>query len=184
MEITGVILSGGKSSRMGKDKGLMNFKGKPMMSYAISFFQSLTDNIIISTNDERYRKFGYKLIADSIPDLGPIGGFYSVIKKVESEYYFITACDMPYLSFKIAKKIISSIKGYDIAVPLYNLKAEPLFCLYSRNILPVLEQQIDKGDYKLMNLLKICRTNYINIDELVNKENNPFDNINKPEDAQ
>lgn len=184
MEFSAVILSGGKSLRMGKDKGLMLFKGKPMISYAIMFFQNFTSNIIISTNNIRYQKFGYKLVSDNIPNLGPIGGFYSVMSKVESDFFFISACDMPYLSPEIAKKIISSINGFDIAVPVFNHRTEPLFCLYSRKILPVIEQQIKKGDYKLMNLLRNCNTNYVNIAEMVNKEHNPFNNINTPGDAQ
>lgn len=182
--ILGVILSGGESSRMGEDKGLMSFRNQPLISYSISVLQKVTKDIVISTSELKYEQFGFPLIPDLIPNIGPIGGLYSVMKQVESDKYFIVACDMPNTSENLAKELIQYCSHFDIVVPIYKNKTEPLLCIYSRNILPIVEEQISKGDYKLINLLKQCKTKYIETTNFSEMKTDYFKNINTPEDAK
>ena len=77
MSLTAIILSGGKSTRMGQDKGLMEIKGKPMIQYVIDNITPVCSQIIISANQDEYKKFGYPVINDNIMDTGPAGGIGS-----------------------------------------------------------------------------------------------------------
>ena len=84
MDCTGIILAGGKSSRMGSDKGLLPYKGKPLVTYAIEVLRPLTDRIIIVGNNEAYKQFDCPLIPDEIADCGPPG---RLVFRFESQYY-------------------------------------------------------------------------------------------------
>jgi molybdenum cofactor guanylyltransferase len=182
--ILGTVLSGGKSSRMGKDKGLMHFRNQPLITYSISVLQKVTKDIVISTSELKYEQFGFPLIADLIPNIGPIGGLYSVMKQVESDKYFIVACDMPNTSESFAKELIQYCSHFDIVVPIHNNTIEPLWGIYSRNILPIVEEQINKGDYKLINLLELCKTKYVESTYFPEIKTDNFKNINTPKDAK
>ncbi|HPG34509.1 MAG TPA: molybdenum cofactor guanylyltransferase, partial [Lentimicrobium sp.] len=73
-QITGIVLAGGKSTRMGTDKGLMIFQGKPLVMYSIDLLSMFCGRILISSNNPEYAKFGYEIIADELPGAGPMAG--------------------------------------------------------------------------------------------------------------
>ena len=84
MDITGIILSGGKSLRMGQDKGLMSLDGKFMIEHVIDHIKPLCKQILISANQEEYHKFGYPVVRDEIKDIGPAGGIVSHDQRVRA----------------------------------------------------------------------------------------------------
>ncbi len=84
MKVTAIILAGGKSSRMGADKGMQKLFGKPLVSYAIGELYGLCDDIIIRSSSAEYAGFGYKLVADEFPGIGPMGGVYSALRQSET----------------------------------------------------------------------------------------------------
>ena len=182
MKLLGVILSGGKSSRMGTDKGLLHYQGKPLVQYAIDALNPVCDELVMSTNSLDYLKFGYQTIPDLIPGIGPIGGIFSVMKMLKAEYYLISSCDTPNVSHELAKALLNEKKQNQIVVPTHSgNKVEPLFALYSYDILGTLKDHIEKQNYKLMNLLDICQTYYLNVEES-GMDNSMFKNINTQTD--
>lgn len=183
-QILGTVLSGGKSSRMGRDKGLMNYKNKPLVAFAIDLLKHVTNQIVISTNDMQYKQFGYPLVPDLISNIGPIGGIYSVMKQTNTLYYMVIACDMPFASKELANKLLLHTSEADIVVPVHDNKIEPLFGIYSREILSIIEQQINRNNYKLMRLLDCCNTKYLDINSFQKTDTDNFKNINSPEDAE
>ena len=91
--ITGIVLAGGKSSRMGSDKGLLTINGKMFIEHVVDAMKPLVDNIIIVSNNKMYDQFGYERIEDEIINSGPMAGLYSGLKHSESEYNLVLSCD-------------------------------------------------------------------------------------------
>jgi molybdopterin-guanine dinucleotide biosynthesis protein A len=172
MEVTGIILAGGKSSRMGTDKGLQELCGKPLMQYAIEVLSGLCSTILISSSSQVYKSFGYKVIADVFPGIGPMGGIYSALKQSETEANLVLSCDLPFVSTKLMSYILNHSKGYKVAVPwLGDQHYEPLCGFYHLSILEQISQYIQNNNYKLPDLFE-----EININRLVISEKSEFYN--------
>ena len=157
MNLTGILLCGGKSSRMGEDKGLIPFKGKIMASYPLDVLEAVSENILISSHNTEYQQFGYTVIPDEIPEIGPIGGLYSCMKHSTTEHFFVASCDIPFVTKRLAQKILGFSEGYSVVIPqTEDNRLHPLFGYYSRDVLPLIEEHIKQGNFKMMDLLKAC----------------------------
>jgi len=176
--ITGVIMAGGKSSRMGSDKGLLLFKGKMLVQYGIDLLTPFCSELLISTNNSDYLQFGLPLIADEIPYCGPMGGIYSSLKASKTEYILVVACDMPFVSATTINLLLENIRGFDCVVPMVKDKLEPLCGVYSKSLIKVIEDQIQMKELALSNM--ILNSNYRII--YITNEVNDFMNLNTPED--
>lgn len=151
--ITGVIVAGGKSSRMGQDKGLLRLGDKHLVQYSIEALQLLCPQLLISTQNEWYAQFGYPLVNDIIKDCGPMGGIYSALMISETQYILALACDMPFVSTQILEILTENIHHYDCVVPAIGNKYEPLCAVYSKSLIPAMEQCIKTGHYALNDLI-------------------------------
>lgn len=182
-KVTGIILAGGASSRMGNDKGLCNYKGKPLIFYAINVLNTICDDIIISSNNpESYSSFGYKIVADEIKKIGPLGGIYSCLKYSQTTDNLIISCDMPHLTSELMYSLLSFSAQYDIVVSQHvNSYYEPLAGYYSSNVTPVIERFIKIKDYKLLNLFEKVKFKSIPIEDLPGGASQ-FKNFNTPID--
>lgn len=176
--ITGIILSGGKSSRMGSDKALLSYNGKKLIEYSIDLLKSLCDNVIISANNAHYHAFKLPVVPDNYSDIGPLSGLESCIRFSNTRINLVIPCDTPFLNAEFLNNILNNIENYDAVVPISkDGKVEPLTGYYSKEVLPVIVQQIEKGDYKIQNLLKNIHTKYLLI-----ANNTLIHNINTPND--
>ncbi len=175
-QVTGIIMAGGKSSRMGEDKGLMIYKGNPMISYPLSVLQGICGEIIISTNNIEYSRFGYRLIDDAIKGIGPIGGLYSSLMASKNEWNLVVACDMPFVSESFLRELIAfEKKGFNALVPQNtNKQYEALCALYSKSCIPIIENQIKKKEFGLYQLLNKLHVNKLS----VSIDNRNFINLN------
>jgi len=183
-QVTGIILAGGASSRMGKDKGLCDFRGKSLVKYAIEALLPISDSIIISSNNiEGYKKFGYDVVVDQYKNIGPIGGLYSSLKKSTSPHNLIISCDTPFVNTLLLEYVLTNVDGYDIVVPEHgDSYIEPLAGYYSNSIVGILEESINNQDYKLMNLFKKVNFKSIKVDSIAGFSNLLFKNLNAPSD--
>lgn len=186
MFITGVVLTGGKSSRMGTDKGLKLIDEKPMVQWLIDLLKPLCDEVVISANSIEYQKFGYTCVSDKVTDVGPIGGMFTVMNTFKSDYYFFVSCDIPKASSELGKRLLGQISNKEVVVPQHSGgKTEPLFGVYRFDVRNKLKKQIDRKNYKLMDLLHECNTYYYEVpDNLMQKEPNMFKNYNTPKDFE
>ena len=164
-KITGIILSGGKSSRMGREKGLSKFKGKELVQYSIDVLAPFCETIILVANDEQYKKFGYKVYADEIKDIGPIGGIYTGLKHSRTESNFILSCDMPMISHQLIEYILLNREDKQIVVPDFGGFFEPLCAFYRANIFAQLKNTIDEQNYKLADFIKTTDFEELKIDK-------------------
>ncbi len=106
-EVTGIILSGGKSSRLGEEKGLALFNGKPLIQYAIDILKPVCDKIIISANNQldEYAKFGFEIVEDQVKGIGPMAGLIAGLNKSVTRYNFVLSCDTPFVQWKTIDSI-------------------------------------------------------------------------------
>jgi len=183
-EITGIILAGGASSRMGKDKGLCEFNGKSLVTYAIEALLPICDTILISSNNiENYQKFGFDVVVDEHKGIGPIGGIYSSLSRSATQHNLVISCDTPFLNTKLLEYVLENSNAYDIVVPEHgNSYIEPLAGYYSTSIISVLEDAIKAKDFKLMNLFNKVKFKTIKVDSISGYSNNLFKNLNTPSD--
>ncbi len=153
-KLTGIILSGGKSSRMGMDKGLTLLNGKPLIYYAIETFESVCDHIIISANSPDYNQFGYPVQADIYKDCGPIGGIYTGLESSETEKNLVLSCDIPLISTALIKFVLRHSDKKKVCVPVQeNGFPEPLCAYYPKTSLQLLKKFIIQKNYKLSGFL-------------------------------
>lgn len=185
--ITGVILAGGKSSRMGTDKCLMEFQGEKMISRAMDVFRGLFSEIIIVTNlPLEYLDQDARIVTDIFPGKGPIGGIHTGLFFSSCEHAFVAACDMPFFNPEFISYMISRIGNYDIVVPETEKGPQPLHAIYSRKCLNRIKTLIQEDRLKVTGFYKSFRTLAISPGEIsrFDPEKRIFYNFNTPEDLR
>jgi len=166
MQVTGIILAGGKSSRMGAEKGLQELCGKPLISYAVQVLSGLCNTLIISSSSEAYTAYGYDVVPDEFPGIGPMGGIYSALKHSRSDKNLVLSCDLPFVTNELLSYILKNATGYQVAVPWQgNRHYEPLCGFYHVSVLQQMRTFIQKGNYKLPDLFDTIRMNKLVIDK-------------------
>lgn len=159
-EITGIILAGGKSSRMGKDKGLCGFKGKPLVSYAINTLAPLCKNLMISANyfPEKYAEYNFPVVEDEIKGIGPIGGILSCLKKSPTRHNLVLSCDTPFVSTDFFRYLLENIENYQVVAPSHEtFLIEPLSAYYNTNVIADMEAVVSEKNFKLLNFFTKIR---------------------------
>jgi molybdopterin-guanine dinucleotide biosynthesis protein A len=164
MKCTGVVLSGGKSERMGKDKGLMVFGEEPLVKRNLRFLEGLCDEVLISANDAAYEAFGYTVIQDRYKGIGPIAGIYEALRQAKHEWVLMLSCDLVFPEGDLLAALIDAMKeGFDLVAYKKGERAEPLFACYSKALLPMVEARIERGEYKLQHLIRETKAGFLNI---------------------
>ena len=184
MNVTGIILAGGKSSRMGAEKGLQQLCGKPLIHYAIEALSGLCNTIIISSSSDAYHSLGYRVVADVIPGIGPMGGIYSTLQQSKTEENLVLSCDLPFVSEELMSYILENSTGYKVAVPwLGDQHYEPLCGFYHLSILDQINAFIENNNYKLPDIFDEIRINRLVINSELNfYQENLFLNVNSKHD--
>ena len=131
--ITGIILAGGKSSRMGEDKGFLKLNGKTFMSSIIAALKPIVGEIIIVSNNSEYDVFNLKRVADSMEDSGPLAGLYSGLLHSETENNIVLSCDVPLISSSVLKKLLEGAPSEAEVIQFESEgKTMPLVAMYKK----------------------------------------------------
>jgi molybdopterin-guanine dinucleotide biosynthesis protein A len=179
-DITGVILVGGKSSRMGRDKALLPLHGTILLDKVLDTLRSgLQRVILVGDHPERFEGYGLTIYPDIFPGCS-LGGLYTGLSRAETPYIFASACDLPFASPSILRLILSLGKGFDAVVPLNGEYPEPLFALYHKNCLGAMKKQLDARNYRIYDLYPQLRIRYVTTEELasVGETGRAFLNVN------
>ena len=180
--LTGVILCGGKSTRMGTDKGLILFQNKTLVEQAIDSIKAYCPVILLSTNNKSYSNFGYRLVHDIYTNIGPIGGIYSGLTEIETERCLITACDIPHIEANIFDRMISESKVSQIMLlKLSDSYFQPFPAILSKSVIPAVKDQIENRNYKLQDLYRKIELQQPDHVATINIDNIPL-NINTRKD--
>jgi len=183
--ISGILIAGGKSSRMGESKAFIRYKSKFLYEYPLEILDSFCDEVIISATDPRYNHLKYRVIADEIPGKGPIGGLYTCLKEIRSEQALVLPCDVPLLNKDHINLLLEESEKFEISL-FQNEKElpEPLIGVYSRSLVPVLEKMISDQNYKLSGLFKFVPTRFVTYEKNILSGFSDLKNINTPDDLQ
>ena len=151
-DITGVILAGGQSRRMGFNKAQAEMHGESMLIRMIDKLKEITQTIVVSSGNVSYPNIPYPQIPDEFPQCGPLGGIYSVLKVSSTSLNLVVSCDIPLVSIPLLKYIVDSATKNDslITVPVDHEGQLQMMCaVYRKETLPFLEQQIDSQMFTL-----------------------------------
>ena len=186
--LTVVIQAGGQSSRMGEDKALKPFLGRPLIQRVIERLTPIADEMIVTTN--RPAEYGFlnqRLVPDLRPGRGALGGLYTAIDSATSPFIAVVACDMPFASKNFFESAYSLMvkEEADVVIAKTDEGYEPFHALYRRETcLPAIEAAISAGQWKVVAWLPQVNVRTLSPDEA--KEFDPsglcFWNVNTPED--
>ncbi|KAB0464928.1 molybdenum cofactor guanylyltransferase MobA [Vibrio kanaloae] len=177
-----VILAGGQASRMGgKDKGLVELNGSPLIQYVIDKLSQQDVSITINANRnlDSYQTFA-PVVSDSFPDYpGPLGGIHAGLKNAATDWVGFVPCDSPQISGDLVERFCVAVKeDSDILVAHDGEYKQPVFTLFHKRVLPKLEAFLERGDRKIILLYKECVTEYVDFSDAPNC----FVNLNTPEE--
>ena len=161
-KITGVILAGGKNSRMGTDKGLLMVEGEKIIERIIDAMKPVVDEIMIISNGNNYNNLGYKVYSDIIKECGPMGGIHTALSFSNTEKNLIVSCDMPLLDSETFKIIVENSNECEIVIPEHNGITEPLCAVYSTVCRNKFSQLLGSREWKLRDSL-----NYFSVKRII-----------------
>ena len=189
MKACAIILSGGKSSRMGTNKALLPFRQKTNIERIKDAVATLFDDIILVTNEpETYEFLGIKTVSDIYPGMGPLAGIHAGLSASKYEENVVVACDMPFVSADLAEVLIKNLKHVDAVVPIIGGRQHPLFAAYQKKVVPEIESSLKENRLRMADLLGKVEVRYLEGNELQafadgNLER-IFFNMNHPEDYE
>lgn len=184
MKITGIILAGGKSSRMETDKGLLLLEGIPMIQHVINALKPVVFDIIIVSNNKEYQQFNYPVFEDLIKEKGPIGGIYTGLSNTNTETNIIVTCDTPFVSSKLFDFLIKKSINQQITIPKFNDKIHYLIGVYAKKCLPFLKKAIENNELRVGFMLQNINSKVIDLSLKDEFDEKTFANINTKEELE
>ena len=184
--LSAVILAGGKSSRFGQDKSRMELAGRGVLGYLVDIlsqfpFQRLA--VITAQGKTESRPKGIVTLADDQEGLGPIGGITTALRHL-SGGILVTACDMPLVSVPLVQWLLGHYDSQaDAVIPRHSGGIEPLFGIYEKKFLPLLEEAIRSSRYALHFLFEEAKVRFVDVPAQFSVQRE-FANINTPEDYE
>jgi molybdopterin-guanine dinucleotide biosynthesis protein A len=189
LDISGIILAGGRSLRLGHDKVEEKIGDKSLLEQVISRVESFSKTIIIVTAHERAlpsldKNPKVKIVSDIYPGRGSLGGIYTGLMESSSFYNLVVAADMPFLNESLLRYMIEKSEGYDFILPRVNSFFEPLHAIYSRNCITPIKSILEQGKKVIIELFKYVKVRYIESGEVdkFDPEHLSFFNINTKEE--
>ncbi len=186
--VTGIILAGGESKRMGTDKAFVRLNGKPLISYALNTLKTVSSEILLSVGSAPLQYENLRVVKDIYPNCGPVSGIFSALSQSKTKLNLVLSCDMPFVSAELLKFLLDEVAGNpaDVVLPVdENGQWQTLCAVYSKDILPQLEKALTQNRLKLKGI--IAETDYRLIPAEKIREfyvSHTFYNINNPDELR
>jgi len=186
VDFTVVIQAGGQSSRMGQDKALMPFLGRPLIARQVERLRGLDAALLVVTNrPAEYAFLGLPLAADRVQGLGPLGGLVTAFEAASTPVVAVVACDMPFLNpaLLLAQRALLEREQVDVVIPRSPEGLEPLHAVYRREVcLPAVRQALAEGKRRMIAWLEAVRVREMNAEEIAAADPTlrSFVNVNSP----
>lgn len=191
MNISGIILAGGQSVRLGHDKVLEKVGNTSLLERVISRIDAISKDIIIVTAKERTfpkidRHPKVRIASDIFPGLGSLGGIYTGLVKSGSLYNLVVAADMPFLNEALLRYMVEVSDGFDFVLPRFDEMYEPLHAVYSRNCIAPIEFMFQQGKKAIIDIFEYVKVKFLEPDEIdrFDPRHLSFFNINTREDLE
>ncbi len=182
--ITGVLLAGGKSSRMATVKALLKLNGRPLVAHVASTLQAVFDRVILVANDApAYEFLGLETFGDLYQDCGPLGGLQSALVHADGTDIFVCACDTPLITGELVRYIVEFNSSAAARIPSLDQQLHPLCGLYTQNCLPMIVERLESRRLRVLDFVESIRAAVIPISHnLPFYREDLFANFNSPED--
>ena len=185
---TGIILAGGKSTRLGGvSKARIVFDGKPLLMHAADAFRRMFRDVwIVAGASDGFVDMGLPVVRDSFFDVGPLGGIHAGLSVANTQHVFVTACDQPFINEPLVRAMAGAAGDSDAFIPRMEQLLFPLFACYSKRCLPVIEEHIGRGMLQVRKIYPHVRTRYADRIwmEQFDPEMKSVININTPQDFE
>lgn len=178
---------GGKSSRFGRDKALLELDGVPLAVRIAERMRPVVESVTLVGSPEKYQDLGLRVIPDAVADFGPLGGMLAALEDSTSEWNLLTACDMPELTTEFFSFLVERTAGCpdDVILPYdSDGRPNPLCAAYGSALREVLRRQVEADVHKVMHALDGLRIARLDPGELglLDQQGRLFTNLNRPED--
>lgn len=186
-EVTGVVLAGGQSRRMGQNKALMPLGGERLVDRVVRILREVCAELLMVTNSpEAYTDTGLRMVGDVWPDKGSLGGIYSALYHITTPYCLVVACDMPFLQPASLRYLIEAIGNHDVVMPEVLGEQQPLHAIYARTCLAPIRRRLEADRLKIIGFLPDVRVRTVTAEELhpFDPELLAFQNLNTPEEFE
>jgi len=186
--LTLVIQAGGESRRMGEDKALKPFLGRPLIVHLLERLAGIADEVLVTTNrPQAYAFLGVRLARDRVPGRGALGGLYTALAEASQPLVAVVACDMPFASaaFFLQAREWMEQENWDVVVPFHEGGYEPLHALYRReSCLPAVEAALQAGAWRVISWFDRVRVRKVSEEEMrwIDPSGRAFWNVNTPEE--
>jgi molybdenum cofactor guanylyltransferase len=184
-DATAVVLTGGKSSRMGRPKALLPFDGEPLIVHIVRHLKRVfAETVVVAAPEQELPLLPVALVRDQVAYQGPVSGIYRGLKAATKEVCFVTSCDAPFLDLALISHLLSEISDCDVVVPFWQERFQPLHAVYRRSVAPLLHEQLERGELRPIFLYDKVRTRKVHEDEIstFDPEGMSFLNMNSPAD--
>lgn len=189
MKTTGILLAGGKSSRMGTNKALLELNGRRVIEGIADKLCNITDELIVVTNTfADYEFLQLPMVEDNWKGMGPLAGIEAGLAASNTEHNLIVACDMPFISVGLGHYLLTCLDECQAAVPVIEGTRHPLFAAYRREVLQKARKSLERNELRIGHLLENVDVKVITEDVLASlgipNEEQYFFNMNNPEHYQ
>jgi len=189
LNVSAIVLAGGRSSRFKRDKALILWEGKPLIVRLVDMLKRMFGEIIVVTGDDRRYEdlLDVIVVDDLIKGKGPLGGIHAGLSSSSNDYNLILPCDMPLLNEKVISLLLDEIDGRSrIILPVVRGYVEPLVGIYHRDCIPFAEMLLRGGKLKVLGLMDFVPTKLIPENRVLEVDPNltSFLNLNSPEDLK
>lgn len=185
--VTAVVLSGGASTRMGVNKSLLKIGESTIIEIIVDKLKRIFNQVVIITNHEEE----YKMLNDVIfyrdcietSDKNALLGIFTALKRVNTEYIFVIACDMPLLCTNFVEYMVLQMNNEDVGIPYFDGYFQPLHAIYKKSCIPFIEKQLKSNNYRIIDFYDKMEIYKFTHDEIVvfDRQFTSFLNINTKE---
>jgi molybdopterin-guanine dinucleotide biosynthesis protein A len=180
-----IVLAGGRSSRMGTPKALLPFDDEPLITHVVAALGRLfAEVVVVAAPGQSLPALPVTLVRDEVAHQGPVAGIYHGLRAAGADVSFVTSCDSAFLNAALIAYLVSEIPGYDVVVPHWLGRYQPLHAVYRKSVAPLLAEQLARGELRPVSLFDRVRTRRIEEEAIrrLDPEGVSFFNMNTPAD--
>ena len=188
-DVTGVLLAGGKSRRMGEDKRFVLVGERTLLERGCAVLCELFEQVcVVIAPDSSEPQTKVRVVRDLVPNCGSLGGLYTGLRRAETQHIFLAACDMPFLDPDVIRYMVHFKDQADIVISRWATRLQPTHAVYGRGCLPVLEEMMNLNNRKIQSMIghPALRVHVIEEEEIrkIDRDGRSLCNINTPSDLE
>ena len=187
MPITGLLLAGGGSTRMGRDKAELDFEGEPLAARVMGCLRQVCGEVLVASGDgSRLGWLGVPQVPDAIPGVGPLGGIVAGLERASFDVVAVVAVDMPYANAGLLRLLAALRHDEDAVIPVSERGSEPLHAVYTKAAGTAFRRALQEGERSVHRAVRSLRVREVGPDvwRRVDPEGRFAINVNRPEDVQ